>query len=84
MEKHKLAGLFSSLRRTTPRVPFFRLAAHKVPTLWTLYRGLLRNAPGDAVCTLNLWVEYKQRGSQFNCISSLNGVCEGYSEDIST
>ncbi|KAG9123746.1 hypothetical protein FRC07_014081 [Ceratobasidium sp. 392] len=40
---HKL----SSLRRTLPRVPFWALAAHRVPTLWTLYRGLLRAAPGE-------------------------------------
>src|SRR5258708_21708672 len=59
MEKHRLADLFSSLRRTTPRVPFFRLAAHRVPTLWTLYRGLLKNAPGDDVCTISLREDHK-------------------------
>ncbi|KAF8334247.1 uncharacterized protein EI90DRAFT_2970660 [Cantharellus anzutake] len=47
MGEHRLADLFSSLRRVIPRVPFFQLAVHRVPTRWTLYRGLLRNAPGE-------------------------------------
>lgn len=44
-----LARLVSPLRRVRPRVPFYQLAAHRIPTLWTLYRGLLRKAPTDDV-----------------------------------
>ena len=45
----RIASVVSSLRRVTPRVPFWRLAAHRLPTLWTLYRGLLRSAPSEIV-----------------------------------
>ncbi|KAF9049102.1 hypothetical protein BJ165DRAFT_1343537 [Panaeolus papilionaceus] len=40
----KLAADVSGLRRTRPKVPFFRLAAHRIPTLG-LFRALLRAAP---------------------------------------
>ncbi|KAI0753884.1 hypothetical protein BC629DRAFT_1716989 [Irpex lacteus] len=43
----RLAPLISQLRRVTPRVPFWHLAAHRIPTLWSLYRGLLKVAPSD-------------------------------------
>ncbi|KIJ51286.1 hypothetical protein M422DRAFT_158593 [Sphaerobolus stellatus SS14] len=42
--RSKLAGAFSSLKRVRPTVPFWELAAHRIPTIWTLYRGLLRGA----------------------------------------
>lgn len=45
----QIAKLVSPLRRVTPRVPFWKLAAHRVPTLWTLYRGLLRHAERENV-----------------------------------
>ncbi|KAF9460353.1 hypothetical protein BDZ94DRAFT_1266355 [Collybia nuda] len=44
-----LAQLVSPLRRVRPRVPFYDLAAHRIPTLWGLYRGLLREAPTDDI-----------------------------------
>ncbi|KAF8071824.1 hypothetical protein FPV67DRAFT_1412243 [Lyophyllum atratum] len=44
-----LARLISPLRRVRPRVPFCQLAAHRLPTLWSLYRGLLREAPTDEI-----------------------------------
>ncbi|PVG02074.1 hypothetical protein CPB86DRAFT_773049 [Serendipita vermifera] len=40
-----IAKTFSALRRVRPRVPFYRLPGHRLPTLWTLYRGLLRRLP---------------------------------------
>ncbi|KAJ7204683.1 hypothetical protein GGX14DRAFT_645874 [Mycena pura] len=43
-----LARLVSPLRRVRPRVPFFELAIHRVPTL-SLYRRLLRYAPDDNI-----------------------------------
>src|ERR1700728_7069 len=42
-----LAALVSPLKRVRPRVPFYKLAAHRIPTLWCLYRGLLRAASGS-------------------------------------
>ena len=45
-----LAKLVSPLRRVRARTPFFHLPAHRIPVLWTLYRGLLRNAPDESVC----------------------------------
>ncbi|KAJ1304909.1 hypothetical protein OPQ81_006043 [Rhizoctonia solani] len=42
-----IAQSLSGLRKTSPKVPFWALATHRVPTLWTLYRGLLRTAPGE-------------------------------------
>ena len=44
-----LAELVSPLRRIRSRSPFFELAAHRIPTLWSLYRGLLRNSPTEDV-----------------------------------
>ena len=44
-----LAQLIRPLKRVRPRVPFWELAAHRIPTLWSLYRGLLRSAPGDNI-----------------------------------
>ncbi|KAG7097191.1 hypothetical protein E1B28_004563 [Marasmius oreades] len=43
-----LARLVSPLRRIRPTVPFWRLAAHRIPTLH-LYRDLLRTAPTDHI-----------------------------------
>ncbi|KAG8796581.1 hypothetical protein FRC17_007976, partial [Serendipita sp. 399] len=40
-----LAKEFSKLRRVRPRVPFFKLVAHRLPTRWGLYRDLLRCLP---------------------------------------
>lgn len=45
----RIAQLISPLRRIRPRVPFWELAAHRIPTLWSLYRGLVRNAPGEEI-----------------------------------
>ncbi|KII86734.1 hypothetical protein PLICRDRAFT_55645 [Plicaturopsis crispa FD-325 SS-3] len=45
----RIATIISSLRDTRARVPFWKLAAHNVPTRWSLYRGLMRNAPNDIV-----------------------------------
>ena len=45
----KLNELVSPLRRTRSRSPFFELAAHRIPTLWSLYRGLLQNSPTEDV-----------------------------------
>lgn len=42
-----LAKLISPLRRVRPRLPFFQLAVHRVPTLWGLYRSLLRELPNE-------------------------------------
>ncbi|KAF9072741.1 hypothetical protein BDP27DRAFT_1290070 [Rhodocollybia butyracea] len=47
--RSKLATLISPLKRVRPRVPFFRLAAHRIPTLWGLYKGLLRTAPTENI-----------------------------------
>jgi hypothetical protein len=45
----RIARLISPLKRVRPRVPFYDLAAHRIPTLWSLYRGLLKEAPGANV-----------------------------------
>lgn len=45
----EIAKLLSPLRRVLPRVPFWKLAAHRIPTLWTLYRGLLRHAAHENI-----------------------------------
>jgi hypothetical protein len=44
-----LAQLVSPLRRVRSRTPFFQLPAHRIPTLWSLYRGLLKNSPSEDV-----------------------------------
>ncbi|KAG1835463.1 hypothetical protein EV424DRAFT_1308700 [Suillus variegatus] len=38
----RIASVISPLKRVRPRAPFYELSAHRVPTLWSLYRGLLR------------------------------------------
>ena len=45
----EIAKLLSPLRRALPRVPFWKLAAHRIPTLWMLYRRLLRHAEHEHV-----------------------------------
>jgi hypothetical protein len=45
-----IARTVSRLRPVRPRSPFYRLSAHRVPTLWVLYRGLLRASPSPIVC----------------------------------
>ncbi|KAH9057484.1 hypothetical protein EDB87DRAFT_1565130 [Lactarius vividus] len=47
--RQRIARIVSSLRPLRPRVPFYRLPAHTVPTLWSLYRGLLRTSPNSNV-----------------------------------
>ncbi|KAK2462369.1 hypothetical protein APHAL10511_005675 [Amanita phalloides] len=44
----ELAKLVSPLKRIRPRVPFWQLAAHRIPTL-SLYRRLLRNASSEDI-----------------------------------
>ncbi|KAG6821305.1 hypothetical protein H0H93_000166 [Arthromyces matolae] len=56
--RENLSRLISPLRRVRPRVPFFQLAAHRIPTLWSLYRGLLRGAPTE---TIRQSVQYEFR-----------------------
>ena len=51
-----LANAVSPLRRARSKTPFFRLPAHRIPTLWGLYRGLLRDAPNETVCFHYTWV----------------------------
>ena len=45
----RIASLISPLKRVRPKTPFYKLSAHRVPTLWSLYRGLLGHAPGENV-----------------------------------
>ncbi|KAH7882917.1 hypothetical protein F5I97DRAFT_1938831 [Phlebopus sp. FC_14] len=45
----EIARLISPLRRVRPTVSFLKLAAHRIPTLWYLYRGLLRHAERENV-----------------------------------
>ncbi|EPS97484.1 hypothetical protein FOMPIDRAFT_43521 [Fomitopsis schrenkii] len=47
--RSRIATLISSLRPIRFRTPVCNLQAHRIPTLWSLYRGLLRDAPSDAV-----------------------------------
>ncbi|KAF7430485.1 hypothetical protein PC9H_006193 [Pleurotus ostreatus] len=47
--RQKIASLVSPLRRVRARVPFWKLGAHRIPTLWGLYRGLLRHAPSEVI-----------------------------------
>jgi hypothetical protein len=48
--RQNIARIVSGLRPVRPHIPFYRLGAHRVPTLWTLYRGLLRASPSPIVC----------------------------------
>ncbi|PCH39931.1 hypothetical protein WOLCODRAFT_116386 [Wolfiporia cocos MD-104 SS10] len=45
----RISALVSSLKPTRLRTSVFDLLAHRIPTLWTLYRGLLRNAPTERI-----------------------------------
>ncbi|KAI0299689.1 hypothetical protein B0F90DRAFT_1574016, partial [Multifurca ochricompacta] len=47
--RQNIARIVSSLRPVRPHTPFYHLAAHRLPTLWVLYRGLLRAAPSSIV-----------------------------------
>ncbi|PIL22775.1 hypothetical protein GSI_15469 [Ganoderma sinense ZZ0214-1] len=45
----RIAALLAPLRPTQFRAPLTRLEAHRIPTLWTLYRGILRDAPDEVI-----------------------------------
>ncbi|KAI0373669.1 hypothetical protein BV20DRAFT_962232 [Pilatotrama ljubarskyi] len=45
----RLAALISELRPAKFDAPLTRLPAHRIPTLWTLYRGIMRDAPTDII-----------------------------------
>ncbi|KAH8104732.1 hypothetical protein BXZ70DRAFT_612206 [Cristinia sonorae] len=45
----QIAELITSRRRIRPRTPFWNLRIHRVPTLWSLYRGLLRTSPTEDI-----------------------------------
>ncbi|OSD07444.1 hypothetical protein PYCCODRAFT_1382214 [Trametes coccinea BRFM310] len=45
----RLAKLISELRPTNFNAPLTRLRAHRIPTLWTLYRGIMRDAPTETI-----------------------------------
>ncbi|TBU40265.1 hypothetical protein BD309DRAFT_927418 [Dichomitus squalens] len=45
----RIAALLAPLRPTHFRAPLTRLEAHRIPTLWTLYRGILRDAPDEVI-----------------------------------
>ncbi|KAI8994218.1 hypothetical protein BD414DRAFT_436884 [Trametes punicea] len=45
----RFAKLISELRPTRFRAPLTRLLAHRIPTLWTLYRGIMRDAPTETI-----------------------------------
>ena len=47
--RSRIAIVVSSIRPARFRTPVCNLQAHRIPTLWTLYRGLLRDAPSDDV-----------------------------------
>lgn len=49
VHRQNVARIVSSLRLVRPHTPFYCLAAHRVPTLWILYRGLLRSSPSPIV-----------------------------------
>ena len=45
IDKQNVAHTVSSVRLARPHVPVYHLGAHIVPTLWVLYRVLLRASP---------------------------------------
>lgn len=57
----RISALVSPLRRIKPRVPFWELASHRIPTLWYLYRGLLRDAPSPHIRTHLKWFVRKNQ-----------------------
>lgn len=52
--RQHIAQTISPLKRVRPHVPFWKLGAHRIPTLWTLYRGLLKHTGNDNVCRCSL------------------------------
>ncbi|KAG6380117.1 hypothetical protein JVT61DRAFT_8204 [Boletus reticuloceps] len=47
--RESIARLLTPLRRIRPTVAYYQLAAHRIPTLWTLYRGLQRHGERENV-----------------------------------
>jgi hypothetical protein len=67
----------SRLRPVRPHTPFYCLAAHRVPTLWVLYRGLLRTSssaivsqPGASYETIFCLTRYRC-AHIYNCSSAV-------------
>ncbi|KLO15523.1 hypothetical protein SCHPADRAFT_824633 [Schizopora paradoxa] len=46
LRRQQYSIAFSNLRNPRPPLPFWKLASHRIPVLWTLYRNLLKNASG--------------------------------------
>ncbi|KAI1794940.1 hypothetical protein LXA43DRAFT_1112778 [Ganoderma leucocontextum] len=49
VHRARIATLLAPLRPTQFRAPLTRLKAHRIPTLWTLYRGIMRDAPDEVI-----------------------------------
>ena len=64
--RSRIAQIIAPLKRVRPRVPFWYLGAHRIPTLWILYRGLLKNAPDDDV-SVYLGMTCDELTSQHSC-----------------
>ncbi|KJA29484.1 hypothetical protein HYPSUDRAFT_61513 [Hypholoma sublateritium FD-334 SS-4] len=72
-----LAKLVSPLRRVRSKTPFFQLQAHRIPTLWSLYRGLLRNSPTEDV-KFRIRVLFRQRKGSTGIERTVRDLKMGY------
>ncbi|KAF5382048.1 hypothetical protein D9615_004459 [Tricholomella constricta] len=72
-----LARLLSPLRRVRPRVPFYQLAAHRIPTLWSLYRGLLKEAPTEEI-EYRIRMLFRQNHHLTGAAATKKGLAKGY------
>ena len=49
LRRQQYSVAFSNLRNPRPPLPFWKLASHRIPVLWNLYRNLLKTASGENV-----------------------------------
>ena len=73
-----LAALVSPLKRVRPRVPFYKLAAHRIPTLWCLYRGLLRAASGSCNTKFRIAMLFRQYRHLTSPAATREKLLQGY------
>ncbi|KAI0074123.1 hypothetical protein K474DRAFT_1602040 [Panus rudis PR-1116 ss-1] len=73
----RIAQTVSPLKRIKPRVPFWELAAHRVPTLWGLYRGLLR-AAGDEQIRWRIRCVFEEKKGQTSPEKVKSLLLKGY------
>lgn len=77
--RESLPSLIRPLQRVRPNLPFFRLDIHRVPTLWGLYRGLLKNVPTNHIhIKTHIRAEFRRNRHRTGTERTISQLQRGY------